>query len=167
VEPIAALLAGTAALLALVWTYRDLFDALITLHQEPAEAAIQAISRSARDQHKAFSTGCAVLSFFLLLAAFWWFPALRGRSGHPAAMQRLRWAMLLLALVTMLAPTIPRRFLFEHFRVVEYDGREGLEIGSAGDHLLLYDSDRRVTVRVRRDAEGLRVTDRVRQVFVN
>jgi hypothetical protein len=164
---IAALLAGAAALLALVWTYRDLFDAMITLHQKPAEAAIHALSFSARDQHKAFSTGCAVLSFFLVLAAVWWFPALRQRSGNPAAMQALRWAMLLLALVTMLAPTTPRRFLFERFRVVEYDGRQALMIGSASDLLLLYDSARRVTVRVRLDAPGLRVTDMTRFIFEN
>ena len=71
----------------------------------------------------AFSTGCALLSFFLVIPAVAWFPSLRQRSSDPAAIQKLRWAMLLLALVVMLAATMPRRFLFERFRVVEYDGQ--------------------------------------------
>ncbi len=73
--------------------------------------------------------------------------------------------MLLLALVVMLAATMPRRVLFERFRVVEYDGQRALVIGSAGDYVLLYDSARRATVRVRRDAAGLRTTEMTRQVF--
>lgn len=161
----AILLAGVAGLVALVWTNRDVFDALIGLHQRPASAPIAAISFAARQQHLAFSTGCAILSFFLLLAAVAWLPALRRRSSNPAAMQTLRWALLLLALVVMLAPTMPRRFLFERFRVAEYDGQRAVVIGSAGDHLLLYDSARRATVRVRRDAAGLRMTEMTRQIF--
>jgi hypothetical protein len=62
---------------------------------------------------------------------------------------------------------MPRRFLFERFRVVEYDGQRTVMIGSAGDHLLLYDSIRRATVRVRRDAAGVRVTEMTRQIFEN
>jgi hypothetical protein len=101
-----ALLTGVAALVALVWTHRDVFDALIGLHQRPAEAATGALSFSARQKHLAFSTGCAVLSYFLAFAALVWFPSLRQRSSQPATIQRLRWSMLLLALVVMLAPTL-------------------------------------------------------------
>jgi hypothetical protein len=162
---IAALLSGVAALAGLVWTHRDVFDALVALHQRPAEAATGALSFSARPRHLAFSTGCAVLSYFLAFAALAWFPSLRRRSSQPTTIQRLRWSMLLLALVVMLAPTMPRRFLFERFRVAEHNGQQALMIGNAGDHVLLYDSARRVTLRVRRDAAGLRITDTTRQIF--
>jgi len=162
---IAALLAGVAGLVALIWSHRDVFDAFSGLHQHPETAPIAAISFAARQQHLAFSTSCALLSFFLALPAVAWFPSLRQRSSDPAAIQKLRWAMLLLALVVMLAATMPRRFLFERFRVVEYDGQRALVIGSAGDYVLLYDSARRATVRVRRDAAGLRITEMTRQIF--
>lgn len=162
---LSALLLGAAVWGALIWANRDVFDALINLHQHPASAPIAAISFAARQKHLAFSTGCAVLSFFLGLAAVAWLPSLRQRSSNPAAIQKLRWAMLLLALVVMLGPTMPRRFLFERFRVAEYDGRRAVVIGSAGDHVLLYDSARRATLSVRRDAAGLRVTEMTRQVF--
>ena len=160
-----ALLVGAAAWGALLWANRDVLDALVNLHQHPASAPIAAISFAARQKHVAFSTGCALLSFFLALPAVAWFPSLRQRSSDPAAIQKLRWAMLLLALVVMLAATMPRRVLFERFRVVEYDGQRALVIGSAGDYVLLYDSARRATVRVRRDAAGLRTTEMTRQVF--
>jgi hypothetical protein len=159
------LLVGAAAWGALIWANRDVFDSLISLHQHPASASVAAISFAARQKHLAFSTGCAVLSFFLVLLAVAWFPSLRQRSSNPAAIQKLRWAMLLLALVVMLGPTMPRRILFERFRVAEYDGQPAVVIGSAGDHLLLYDSARRATVRVRRDAAGLRMTEMTRQIF--
>ena len=161
----AILLAGVAGLVVLFWTNRDVFDALAGLHQRPASAPVAAISFAARQKHLAFSTGCAILSGFLVLAAVAWLPALRRRSGNPAVIQRVRWALLLVALVVMLLPTLPRRFLFERFRVAEYDGQQALVIGSAGDHLLLYDSARRATVRVRRDAAGLRITEMTRQIF--
>ena len=161
----AILLAGIVALVTLVWSNRDVFDGLIGLHQRPSSAPIAAISFAARSRHLAFSTGCAILSFFMVLAAVAWLPALRRRSGSPAVIQRLQWALLLLALVVMLAPTMPRRILFERFRVAEYDGQPAVVIGSAGDHLLLYDSARRATVRVRRDAAGLRMTEMTRQIF--
>ena len=164
---VAALLVGGAALIALLWANRDVFDALIGLHQRPASASTTAISVAARQQHLAFSTGCAILSFFLILASVAGMPRLPRRSANPAAIQTLRWALLVLALVVMLAPTLPRRFLFERFRVIEYGGQQTLVIGSAGDHLLLYDSARRVSVRVRRDDAGLRVTEMTRQIFEN
>ena len=161
----AILLAGIVALVTLVWSNRDVFDGLMGLHQRPSSAPIAAISFAARSKHLAFSTGCAILSFFMVLAAVAWLPALRRRSGSPAFIQRVQWALLLLALVVMLAPTMPRRLLFERFRVAEYDGQPAVVIGSAGDHLLLYDSARRATVRVRRDAAGLRMTEMTRQIF--
>jgi hypothetical protein len=163
----AVLVVGVASLVSLLWTHRNVFDALIGLHQRPESASIEAISFAARQQHLAFSTGCAILSFFLFLAAVAWLPALQRRSSSPAVIQTLRWALLTLTLVVMLAPTMPRRFLFERFRVVEYDGQRTVMIGSAGDHLLLYDSIRRATVRVRRDAAGVRVTEMTRQIFEN
>lgn len=162
---LAALLAGVAAWAALVWTRGDLFDALIGLHQNPATASIEAIRPSARAEHLAFATGCALLSFVLLLVGVAWFrlpsrPYARSQFGRP-----LGYAVFSLALLVALTPTMPRRFMFERFRVVEYDGRGTLLIGSARDDLLLFDSERRVTIRVRRDASGLRVTDRTRFIF--
>ena len=162
---VTALLAGAATWLAVLWTNRDLFDALFGLHQNPATASIHAISFSARSKHLTFATICALLSFFLLLVAAAWFRLPSPASARAAFSRTLGWALLSLALLVTLSPTMPRRFMFERFRVVEYDGRRAVLIGSARDDLLLFDSERRVTVRVRRDASGLRVTDMTRHIF--
>ncbi|MEO7134883.1 MAG: serine/threonine-protein kinase [Vicinamibacterales bacterium] len=162
---ITALLVGVATWLAVLWSNRDLFGALVDLHQNPATASIDAISFSARPKHLTFATDCALLSFILLLAAVAWFRRPSRASERSAFSRTLGWALLSLALLVALSPTMPRRFLFERFRVVEYDGRRAVMIGSARDDLLLFDSERRVTIRVRRDASGLRVTEMTRQIF--
>ena len=60
---------------------------------------------------------------------------------------------------------MPRRLLFERFRVAERDRQPAVVVGSAGAHLFGYDSARRATLRVRRDAAGLRMTEMTRQIF--
>ena len=161
------LLAGAMAWLILTWQYRDLFVALFELHQTPATASVTAISNAARDQHIRYANASASLSLFLVVAALVWLPYLRRRSTEPATVRLMTSAMLVLAIVVMLGPSVPRRFLFEYFRVVEYAGQSTLEIGGTDDNILLYDSSRRVTLRVRRDAPSLNTTESRRQIFAN
>ena len=160
-----ALVVGVVTWLAILWSSRDLFDALIGLHQNPATASIEAISLSARPRHLTFATRCALLSFVLVLATLAWF-RMAARAPAGAGVNRaFGWALLSLAVLVALSPTMPRRFMFERFRVVEYEGQQAVMIGAARDDLLLFDSRRRVTIRVRRDASGLRVLDMTRFIF--
>jgi hypothetical protein len=162
-----ALLVGVAVWMAVIWSNRDVFAALGDLNQNPGTASIEAISFSAREKHLTLATRSALLSFFLLLVGVAWLRMPSRASARSAFSRTLGWALLSLALLVALGPTVPRRFMFERFRAVEYDGRRALIIGSARDDLLLFDSERRVTIRVRRDASGLRVTEMTRHIFEN
>ena len=160
-----ALLIGISAWLALTWSYRDIFVALMGLSQHPGSAAVEAISYTSRPAHLDYSNASALLSFCLTVVGAVWLPHLRKRCSDPTTVRAIGWAALVLAVVVMLGPTMPRRFLFERFRVMEYDGRLALEIGSADNNLLLYDAQRRVSLRVSRNAGSLRSTELTRFIF--
>jgi hypothetical protein len=161
----AVLVVGTALWLTLTWTYRELFGAMLDLYQHPATASVGAISGASRGAHVQYANASASLSFLLIVAALVWLPRLARRAAEPANIRTLSWGVLALAFVVMLGPTVPRRFLFERFRVMEYAGRPMPEIGRSGTDLLLFDRTRRVTLRVRHDASVLTPTERTELLF--
>ena len=162
---VGTLLLGVAGWLALTWVHRDLFAAMFDLHQSPESAAVGTLSFASRPRHTDYAVASAYLSFLLVAASFWWFPRLQRRTTDPAAIRVVTWATAILTVVVMLGPTVPRRFVFERFRVVEYQGQQALEIAGNTTELLLYDSDRRVSLRTRRDAPTLAPTTVTRQIF--
>ncbi len=161
----AVLVGGTVAWVALTYTYRELFTALFELQQNPAGASVTAISAAWRPYHLQYANVSASLSFLLIVAGLAWLPRAARRAGHAPAVQPLAWAIVALGVVVMLGPTIPRRFLFERFRVMEYGDRPVLQINRAGEDVLLYDPARRVTFRARRDAASLKSTELTQQLF--
>jgi hypothetical protein len=155
---------GTLGWLILTWLHFGIFTALADLQQNPA-AAVASISYASRPEHLAYATTSAYLSFIMLVAGLRWLPRLCRRCPDPSTVRIMSWTALLVAFLVMVGPTLPRRFVFERFRVVEYEGRQTLEIGRSSDELLLYDAARRVTVRTRRDAPTLTVTESTRPIF--
>jgi hypothetical protein len=146
---VSTLILGTAAWLTLTWMHAGVFVALFDLQQSPSSASVDAISYASRQAHLQYATNSAYLSFMMVLAGLRWLPQLQTRCRDGTTVRLMAWATLLVAVLTMAGPTLPRRFLFERFRVVRYDGRSLLVIGSAGeDRLLLYDPARRVGVPV-------------------
>ena len=167
VAEVAIFAAGIVAWFALTWTYRDLFVALLELHADPQNARVAAISSGSRPDHLAFANLSAGLCFLLAFLGGGVVPYMRRRTGDLAPFRPVTWATLLLAVVVMVGPTAPRRFLFERFRVVEYAGQPALEIARAGANLLLYDPRRRVTLKVPRDQTSPIPTEPTRQIFSN
>ena len=163
---VAVFAVGTVAWLALTWAYSDLFVALLELHEDPARAEIAAISRESRPDQAAYTMLSAGLSFLLAVLGGV-VSYLRWRAGDLAPFRPVTWATLLLAVVVVVGPSAPRRFLYERFRVVEYAGQPVLEIARAGGNLLLYDPRRRVTLKVPRDATSPTPTETTRQIFTN
>lgn len=163
----AVLVGGAAAWVALTVTYREVFTALFDLQQNPAGASVTAISAAWRPYHLHYANLSASLSFLLIVAGLAWLPRVARRSGDPARVQTLSWAIVALGVIVMLGPTIPRRFLFERFRVMEYAGRPVLEINRAGDDVLLYDPARRVTFRAHRDTPALSATESTQLLFTH
>jgi hypothetical protein len=159
--------AGIAAWLALSWTYSDLFVALLELHEDPERARLAAVSSASRPDHLAYSVMSSGLSFLLVFLGGGLLPYMRRRSGDLGPFRAVTWATLLLAVVVMLGPIAPRRFLFERYRVVEYAGQPALEIASAGANLLLYDPRRRVTLKVPSDATSPIPNERTRLIFTD
>ena len=162
----AILLAGIVALVTLVWSNRDVFDGLIGLHQRPSSAPIAAISFAARSKHLAFSTGCAILSFFMVLRGRGVAAGIASAVEHScrysevamgAAAARTRSDAGANDAATHPVRTVSRRRIQ---RPTSRRDRERRRSRSSCN-----DSARRATVRVRRDAAGLRMTEMTRQIF--
>ena len=83
----------------------------------------------------------ALLSFALGFAAWKWFPALERRGNAPSALRALRWATVGVALLTIFLYTIPRRFVWDDFEVVQYENKRAFVLASRGELLLLYVGD--------------------------
>jgi hypothetical protein len=158
-------LAGAASWFVLVWTHAPIFSALFDLHERPLNASVDMISYASRSTHLTYAIYSAYLSFFLIAAALLWFPRLQRRRTDSLTVKVMSAATLIVAFLTMAGPTLPRRFLFERFRVVEYQGRDALVIGSAGDELLLYDAIRRQSLRVRRDNPNVATKEGTQPLF--
>jgi hypothetical protein len=156
---------GTVGWLTVTWRHSGIFTALLDLQQNPGAASVASISFASRPEHLAYATTSAYLSFILLVAGLRWLPRLCRRCPDPSTIRLMSWSALVVAFLVMVGPTLSRRFVFERFRVIEYQGRQTLEIGRSGGDLLLYDAMRRVSVKMPRESPTLTVTESTRQIF--
>ena len=168
---VSVFLAGATLWIVLTWQHYDVFAALYDLHENPQRASVSAISYASRAKHTAYSNNSAYLSFALILTAVFWLPRLQRQRQDSATAKVMSSAMLVVAFLAMMGPTIPRHFMFEKFRVLDYEGRETVIIGESAAELLLYDAARRQSLRVPRDLSVLRQRigesgERTRFIFV-
>ena len=143
---LAASVAGVGAVCAVAVTlgHWSLFGSIIALGSAapgnlPDVSVIGPGFRSAFLSHSQYS---AVLSFFLLLAAVRWFPALERRAEDASAIAPVKWGVAAIAVVIVALAIAPRRIAMDEFEVVVYKGRPSFVLGTNGDELLLYPADR-------------------------
>jgi serine/threonine-protein kinase len=162
-------LIGTGGLVALTWSFYDLFNALNALRVGPIAAAadLSILSSTARPLHRAHGDYSAYLSFALGLAAWRWFPRLE-RQAHDASRVRfLKWATVAVAFLLVALAVAPRRVIWEQFEVVTFENQRAFVIGSSADDLLLYarQAGKSRHWRVRKDASALRRTGQTGWIF--
>jgi hypothetical protein len=160
---------GTALWLGLIWYYRDVFSALFALRENPQlPTSALSILDPENDLHEIHGSFSALLSFFLALAVWRWFPILERRSEDASALRPMKWATLAIAFLTVAQAVLPRRATWERYEIASFDNRPALVIGSTGaEVLLLYDSDgvERHPERVTRSDARLRLTGQTRALF--
>jgi serine/threonine-protein kinase len=164
-------LAGAAAALAITvdsWSIFHTMDALrIGPNTKPVD--LSALSSASRPLHRFYSNSSVLLSFLLGFAAWQWFPRLESRAGDDAkrAVRRFRWATLVVAIIVVSMASMPRRFIWERFEVVQFENQPAFVIGSNSDELLLYSprGGERRRWRVRKDATTLQRTGTTAYLF--
>jgi hypothetical protein len=87
-----------------------------------------------------------------------WFPRLEQRCDEPAAVRRMKWATISLAVLVVASAVAPRRFAWDRFEVVLLDNHPSFVIGTKGDELLLYPTDKADTLRQRVRQDSPRLT---------
>ena len=159
------LILGIVCCYAVINTHYAVFASLADLHLAPATASVAGIDYAARAAHLNYGYYSAYLTFMLLLAAFRWLPRLERCCDDPSTVRLTRWATIAVAVLVIAMATLPRRFLFERFELVQFGNQPAVVIASNGEELLLYDPTRRVSTRVRKSAPELQRTGMTRLIF--
>ena len=165
VVAVAILLLGIVCCYAVINAHYAVFAALVDLHQAPDTASVAGINFASRPAHLQYGIYSAYLTFMLVLAAFRWLPRLERCCDDPSTVRLTRWATIAVALLVIAMATLPRRFVFERFELVQFGNQPSVVIASNGEELLLYDPSRRRSARVRRTAPGLQRTGMTRPIF--
>jgi tRNA A-37 threonylcarbamoyl transferase component Bud32 len=161
-------LAGVAALVAITWKFRPLFDALGALFDGsilPVQLSV--LSTAARPLHRAHANYSAFISFLLGLAALRWFPRMEKQAQDASRVRFLKWATLAVAFLVVALEVFPRRVIWERFEVVSFENRPAFVIGSSTDELFLYARRENETMRgrVRKNAATLQRTGKTALIF--
>ena len=153
------LVSGAVCWVGIIWLDGSLFAAIFALHGATAANApdISILGPGFKAALVRHCSLAASLCFFLVFAVHRWWPRLELRADDVSAVRRMKWATVALALLVVACAVAPRRIAYDQFEVVMYENRSSFVIGSKGELLLLYatdkvDTDRR---RVRSDAPGL------------
>jgi hypothetical protein len=162
---VAILVLGMGCFYAITSAHYDVIEALVDLHQAPGTASVAGISFASRPAHRWYGYYSVFLTFMLVIAAFRWLPRLERCCDDPSTVRLTRWATIAVALLVLTVATLPRRFVFERFELVQFGNQTSVVIGSNGEELLLYDSSRRMSARVRRTAPELQRTGMTRPIF--
>jgi tRNA A-37 threonylcarbamoyl transferase component Bud32 len=166
---VAIFLAGAACSVAITWAFFDLFSTLSALQEEPFSPSVDvsALSPASRDIHVAHFAYSTFLSFILAVAAWRWFPQLEKRSEDASTIRLIMGATVAVALLVIAAAVVPRRFVWERFELVTFEGIPSLVIGANREELLLYDADspERTRRRIRKDAPSLQRSGITRKLF--
>jgi hypothetical protein len=162
---VAILVLGMACSYAIIDKYYAVFAAMGDLHRAPETASVDGLNFAARTSHTDYGNYSACLVFLLVVAAFRWLPALERCCDDPSTVRLTKWGTLAVALLVLAMATGPRRFLFERFELVKFGNQSCVVIGNNGEELLLYDSTRRVSARVPRNAPELQRTGMTRLIF--
>jgi serine/threonine-protein kinase len=162
-------LAGLTCWIAISWLCSDIFIALDALKDGaiPSGVDLSILSSGAISLHNAHGLYSAYLSFLLGVAAWKLFPRLEKVARDRARVQLLKWATVVVALLVVATAVVPRRFIWERFEVVTFEGERAFVIGASPEELLLYSpkpSDPK-RWRVRRDAPALRRTATMARIF--
>jgi hypothetical protein len=153
------LVSGAVCWAGIIWLDTSLFAAIFALHGATAANApdISILGPEFKAALVRHSSLAASLCFLLVFAVHRWWPRLELRADDVSAVRRMKWATVALALLVVACAVAPRRIAYDQFEVVMYENRPSFVIGSKGDELLLYatdkvDTDRR---RVRSGVSGL------------
>jgi len=143
-------------------------SALLELWGNPSTTAdltiLSSMNRSVHTNHYLVS---AYSRMVIALIVWRWFPAMERRTPASSAIRLWKFGALAVAFAFVATAAAPRRLVLERFPIVEFDGRPGLVIGSAGNELLLYAPNEpgRPRRRVRSDATSLQRTGETSFLF--
>jgi serine/threonine-protein kinase len=162
---------GVASLMAIMWRYKEIFDVMSALAENPLlpRPALFLLTPASQSIHTERGLYSVAVSFVLGLAAWRWFPHLERRSEDGAIVRLMKRSTLLVAFLVVAQEVVPRRFVWDDFTVAKYDNHAALVIGTTEEELLLYAPDEpdRPRFRVRRDASGLELTGDTRPLFAS
>jgi len=127
-------------------------------------AILDPASRPIHQYHGVYS---ALLSFSLGLVVWRLFPHLEKGTTDMSTLRTMKWGTVSIALLVVAVAVAPRRAVWDSFAVASFDKHNALVIGTTRDELLLYAPNEpgRPRFRVRKDAEGVRLTGETRALF--
>ena len=160
---------GAAGLVGLIWSFYDVYNALVALALDPNPDALDlsVLGPAGHELHRSHVQGSVALSFFLGLAVWRWFPGLERRAADPGRVRVLKWTAALIAALVVAGEAGTRPFLWDDLEIVAFENRSAFVIGSNGAELLLYSpvKGERKQLRVRLDAPGLQRNVAARALF--
>ena len=141
--------AGTLLWFVEAWRRWPIVESLIAIHLGlPLTPPKVPILDGAFAAHQyGYSQFATILSFFVLFAAWRWWPSLEQRATDVGAVRRMKYAALALAALVIITAVAPRRFAMERFPVVLYKNHQSYVIATRGADLLLYVGESTDTVR--------------------
>ena len=162
-------LTGAALALTITLKYWEVFDVLWALRENPLLPAtsmsiLDPASRPIHEEHGVYS---ALLTFSLGLVVWRLFPHLEKGTPDMSTLRTMKWGTASVALLVVAVAVAPRRAVWDSFAVASFDNHTALVIGTTRDELLLYAPNEpgRPRFRVRKDAEGVRLTGETRALF--
>jgi hypothetical protein len=161
--------AGFIGLVALtVWFY-DVYNAITALMLDPRPGLLDLsiLGPDGRPLHRRHAVGSALVSFFLGLTVWFWFPRLEARASELSHVKTMKWATLIVAFLIVAVEAGVRPFIWDPREVVVLNNQPAFVIGSSDDELLLFNPAKgeRRSFRVRKDAPGLRRNVTARALF--
>ena len=160
---------GAAGLAALLWSFYDVYYALVALALDanPEALDLSILGPEGHDLHQYHAQASVALSFVLGLAVWWWFPRLERRAADHGRVRVLKWTALVIAAIVVAGEAGTRPFLWDNREVAVFESRRAFVIGSNGTELLLYSPAKgeRRYIRVRLDAPGLQRNVAARTLF--
>lgn len=155
-------LLAVIAWLALVWTHWTMFETLFGLPKDRAGVSTGTLGPEFRDVNSSYGVLTAWLTFGLLSAALYVFPALARQRADRASLRPFVWIAITVAALAVGSTAVTRRLAWDRFEQVLYENRSAFVIGSSDVDLLLYSPSQPElgTVRVSRGDAALVRTGR-------